>query len=115
MRTTSRAIAAALAGALLLTSLPVAQAASSQKSGPGLTQAAATATDISARRRHRGNSAAALAAFGLIAGTIATIAANQERRDYYERYGGYGYGGGYGYYGPPRPYYGYGHRGYRYW
>lgn len=114
----SRSIVAALTGALVLGLLPVggAHAASSAKSQAVKPAAATdTVTDFSARRRHyRGNGgAAALAAFGMIAGTIATIAANERRRDYYDRYG-------YGYYGyapppPPRPYYGYGHRGYRYW
>lgn len=115
----SRSIVAALTGALVLGLLPVggAHAASSAKSQVATPAAATdTVTDFSARRRHyRGNGgAAALAAFGMIAGTIATIAANERRRDYYDRYG-------YGYYGyapppPPRPYYyGYGHRGYRYW
>lgn len=116
--TVSRSIAAALAGALVLTSLPVGAAQSTAASRPTVTHASpahdATVTDFSARRRHarsHNNGAAALAAFGLIAGTIATIAANERRHDYYERRG-YGY---YGYAPPPRPpgYY-YGPR-YRYW
>jgi nicotinic acid phosphoribosyltransferase len=115
--TVSRSIAAALAGALVLTSLP-AGATQPTASKPTLTQASpsqdAIVTDFSARRRHarsHNNGAAALAAFGLIAGTIATIAANERRQDYYERRG-YGY---YGYAPRPRPpgYY-YGPR-YRYW
>ncbi|HET9617386.1 MAG TPA: hypothetical protein VFP74_09465 [Pseudolabrys sp.] len=44
--------------------------------------------------RHHGDSRAALRMFGMVAGTIAGIAAEQERRD------GYGY--------PPPGYYGYG-------
>jgi hypothetical protein len=118
MRTiVSRSIAGALAGALVLTSLPAeAMQPVTPKSAIAQPTSASDAvtTDFSARKRHvrRGhnNGAAALAAFGLIAGTIATIAANERRRDYYER--------GYGYYGygpppPPRGYY-YGPR-YRYW
>jgi len=124
MKTTvSRSIAALLAGALVVTSLP-AVAAQPAPVKPAVAQMGGTSvdagltSDFSARKRHvrRGhnNGAAALAAFGLIAGTIATIAANERRNDYYDRYG---YGNGYGYYGyapppPPRHYY---NRGYRYW
>jgi hypothetical protein len=112
--TASRSIAALVAGVMLVTALPftAAQAASPKAKQPQLAPASDTVTDISARRRYRngGNPAAALAAFGLIAGTIATIAANDRRRDYYDR--------GYGNYGAPRAYgygYGYPQRGYRYW
>jgi len=93
-----RSVAGALAGALVLTSLP-AGAAQPVSPRPVITHASPTGdtvtADFSARKRYvrRGhnNGAAALAAFGLIAGTIATIAANERRRDYYERYGYYGY------------------------
>lgn len=112
-RRVSGFLAVALAGAMALPALPAA-AASAKAAGISADPVATTTTDFSARRRHyRGNNgAAALAAFGMIAGTIATIAANERRRDYYER--GYGY---YGYAPPPRPYYGprYGYPGYRYW
>lgn len=115
-RRVSGFLAVALAGAMALPALPAAAASATKAPGISTDPVVATTTDFSARRRHyRGNNgAAALAAFGMIAGTIATIAANERRRDYYER--GYGYyGGGYGY--APRPYYGprFGNPGYRYW
>jgi len=111
-RRVSGFLAVALAGAMALPALPAAVASAAKAPGISADPVATTTTDFSARRRHyRGNNgAAALAAFGMIAGTIATIAANERRRDYYER--------GYGYYGyAPRPYYGprYRHPGYRYW
>jgi hypothetical protein len=121
---TSRSLVGVLAGALVLTSLPAGATQSAAQPTPispkpAITQISADqaiATDFSARkrrhvRRGHNNGAAALAAFGLIAGTIATIAANERRRDYYDRYG-------YGYYRygppPPPPGYYYGPR-YRYW
>jgi len=74
---TAGAIAALLA-------LPIAAPASASDS-----------LSLSARaHRHHGDSRAALRMFGMVAGTIAGIAAEQERRD------GYGY--------PPPGYYGYG-------
>jgi len=66
-------------------------------------------TDISARRRHYrgGGSAAGIAAFAGIVGTIGAIAAAQERRDYYYDGGPAYYGGGPAYYdAPPYGYYG---------
>lgn len=54
--------------------------------------------------RHTGNSRAALRMFGMVAGTIASVAAADAARDDWRR--GYGYYGDYGY-PPPRPY-GYG-------
>ncbi|WP_315767527.1 MULTISPECIES: hypothetical protein [unclassified Bradyrhizobium] len=67
-------------------------------------------TDISARRRHhhyRGNGgAAAAAAFAGIVGTGLAIAAEQNRRSYYEDHYGYGYYGRPAYYGPGPYYYG---------
>ena len=51
--------------------------------------------------RHSGNSRAALRMFGLVAGTIAGVAAADAARDDWRR--GYGYNG----YPPPQPY-GYG-------
>ena len=53
--------------------------------------------------RHSGNSRAALRMFGMVAGTIAGIAAADAARDDWHR--GHGYYGNYGY--PPPPY-GYG-------
>jgi hypothetical protein len=73
-----------------------------------------------ARKRPRGvNPAVPLAAFGVLAGTIASVAAANRRREYYDSYyhapayyGGpaYGYSGppAYQYYAPPpRPHYDY--------
>ena len=69
------------------------------------------ATDFSAARRHRrtyvrrGN-AAGMAFMGAVLGTMGAIIAEQQRREYYERYyAPYPYGGPY-YYGRPYPYYG---------
>ena len=93
--------AGALATVLLLPLVPPASASDS--------------LSLSARSRHHhhyrhhGDSRAAMRMFGMVAGTIAGIAAEQERRDYYRdryRYGYYGYGRPYGYYGPG-PYYPY--------
>jgi len=115
-----KGIALATAAALLLTAvepqLAQARPASSTVAESGA--AASTATDISARKRHRhyrhhSGNAAGLAFMGLALGTVGAIAADQRRRDYYRDqyyYGGspyYGrhYYGGPAYYG--RPYYGY--------
>ena len=63
-------------------------------------------TDISAQRKrkrgYRGNPAVPLAAFGAIVGTIGAIAAENRRREYYERpyYGPRAYG----YYDAPPAY-----------
>jgi hypothetical protein len=82
---TNRAMAAAVAAGLALTTIGV------------------SSTDASAAtRRHNGNAAAALGAFALMAGTIAAIAS---ANDGYGRY----YGPG-PYYAGPAPYYGYGYR-----
>ena len=92
--------------------------------GVSATTVSSDATDFSAARRRRyyrrGGSAAGLAFFGMAAGTIGAIVAQQQRNDYYNNYGYYGYGpgcyGGGPYYGG-RPYYGggpyYGRRYYR--
>jgi hypothetical protein len=107
-------VATLIVAGMALTSLDFgsAQAASKQAQ----VQAAET-LDMSARKRnyghnryHRGNDRAAIAAFGMVAGTIAGIAAAQEARRYYRRnyyYDGYydqppahGYRGYYGGYGP---------------
>lgn len=101
--------------ALTMAEPPTAAAASTGHVAKGVsaTVPSDSSTDLSARRRHyrRGN-AAGLAAMGLMFGTIGAIIAQQQREDYYNRYG---YGGYYGY-GPPvyyRPYYG--PRYYRYY
>ncbi|MEA2831020.1 MAG: hypothetical protein QOF22_1768 [Bradyrhizobium sp.] len=91
-------------------SLALAGAAPSHKGRPALT-ATSDATDFSARRRYSrrgGGGAAAAAAFAGIVGTGLAIAATQNRRDYYDDYGGRR-----GYYGGNRYYGGYGYdRGY---
>jgi hypothetical protein len=91
------AIVAVLAAALTLTSLNLtpAQAASASKNAASN----ASSTEFSARRYHRGNSRAALAMFGLVAGSIMAAAAADRYNDGYYGGGPYygGYGGGYGY------------------
>ncbi|MEJ2375601.1 MAG: hypothetical protein P8Y71_09320 [Pseudolabrys sp.] len=118
-RTVSNSLAPALAGALAFsTSAPSrVQAAATKK--PQI--AGKSTVEFSARRRHHGaghyhgNSRAALRAFGIIAGTIANIAAaeraRRDCRDYGYRYGYYGYRPHY-YYPCPRHYY-YRYRYYR--
>jgi hypothetical protein len=106
MRTTFRSsVAAALAAAITLTSFSLTPAQAAPKQTPQVSKS--VTTDISARRRHysRGNSAAALAMFGLVAGGIAAAAAADRYDDGYYYGGGPYYGGGY--YGGPR----YGYRG----
>jgi hypothetical protein len=94
-------IVVALAAAVTLTSFNLSPAQAASKNTPQV--ANAVITDFSARRyRHRGNNAAALAMFGIVAGTIAAAAAADRYDDGYyygggPYYGGYGYGGGYGY------------------
>ena len=100
-------IVVALAAAVALTSFNLSPAQAAPKNTPQV--ANAVTTDFSARRyRHRGNNAAALAMFGIVAGTIAAAAAADRYNDgyYYGGYGGgpYAYGGGRGY--------GYRHGGY---
>jgi hypothetical protein len=123
---TTRTVVGVMAAALALTSLSIepVRAASATPKAPVAAPAKAdtTPTDISTRRRHYrggGNPAAALAMFGVVAGSIAAISASRRHRHGYGVYYPYGgYGPGYGYYGP-RPYYqpyGYGGYGYRpYW
>jgi hypothetical protein len=96
---TNRAIAAAAAAAIALTSVSFAPAMAAPVSKSPTV--AADNTDFSARRkRYRGhNNRAAIGAFLGIAGTIATLAA----RDRYYRH--YGYGHHYGY--APYSHYGY--------
>jgi hypothetical protein len=94
---------------LALTSLDLRPASATPESGPAIAKQNAGVSEFSAarkRRRGRGvNPAIPLAAFGAIVGTIGGIAAEQRRRDYYQRYddapysGGYVYQGGYGYQG----------------
>jgi hypothetical protein len=104
-RTIRGSFVAALVGALALSALDPgpAQAApvkQQQASGPAT-------LDMSARRRHYrhyGSNRAALRAFGLIAGTIASVAAAEAARRDCRYYGGCYYDYGYRY-GPPRYYY----------
>lgn len=95
---------------------PMATAGPVSPASKGVSAATASsdATDFSAarRRRHysrRGN-AAGLAFMGLAIGTIGAIAAQQQRDEYYNNYGYYGYPQGYygggPYYARPYPYYG---------
>jgi hypothetical protein len=111
-----RATVLATAAAVVLTAVApsLANAAPVQKSA-SVTTARGGMTDVSARRRvhhhhyyHGGGGAAAAAAFAGIIGTGLAIAAEQNRRDYYEDHYYYGrpayYGPGYGYYGGG-PYY----------
>jgi hypothetical protein len=96
----NRTVAAALTGALALTSLNMtpAQAGSAK---PQVANAATT-TDLSARRYRGGNNAAVVGAVVGLFGTIAAIAAAERYREgYYYRgspyYGSYGYARPYGY------------------
>jgi len=98
----NRAIAAAAAASIALTGLGLTSASAAPVYGPQGAQAAPLLTDVS--YRHDGG-AAALGAFAAIAGTIATIAAAQHHRDYYDGPYAYGpapyayapgYGGGWG-------------------
>lgn len=114
-----RGVALAAVTAFVVTSfeVPKVQAAETHKpvsmtTSPGMSGA----TEFSARRRGYGRgyggAAAALGAFGLVAGGIAAAAAANSGPDYYGS--GYGYGGGYydapGYsYGSGQGYYGNGY------
>jgi hypothetical protein len=117
MMGTKKQIAALVAAALTASAaLPATAAPASKPAQMSQVQAAGSndATDFSARRYRRGSNAAGLAMFGAVAGTIATIAINEQRRkrerDYLRyRYGYYGHPG-YAY--APQAYYGYG--GHRY-
>jgi hypothetical protein len=111
-------VATLIVAGMVLTSLNLGSAQAAPKQAQ--VQAAGT-LDMSARsrqhqrqyNRHRGNDRAAIAAFGMVAGAIAGIAAAQESRRYYRQnyYDGYddypppayGYGGFGGYYGGYRP------------
>ena len=110
---TGRGVMLASFAALLLTMAepPFAAAGQLAPAAKGVSVGASSdATDFSAakRRRHynNGGRAAGMAFMGIV-GTIAGIAAEQQRRDYYNNGYGYapGYYGGGPYYGPR--YYGY--------
>ena len=90
---------ATVAGLVLTMAAPqLAMAGSPAPASKGIS-ASSDATDISAARRHRhyrrGGNAAGLAFMGMAIGTIAAIAAQQRREEYYDRYGYSGYGPGY--------------------
>ena len=115
-RATVLATVAALALTAVQPTLAVAGAAPSSQPSVAALKAIGP-TDVSARRRHHhyrggGGGAAAAAAFAGIVGTGLAIAAEQNRRSYYEdHYGYYGHPGYYGpgpYYDGGGPYYGYG-------
>lgn len=106
------------AAAIALTSIDLRPARAAPESGPAMVKQN-SADELSAqRKRRRGvHPGVPLAAFGMIAGTIAGIAAAERRRDYYER--PYVYGAPYAYEGygyAPQVYAhpGYGHPGYGY-
>jgi len=94
-----RAIAAATAALIGLTAIAVTPASAASSPRKEVQAARDGATDISSRRRYRGNNAAAIGAAAAIFGTIATIAAANAYRDR-DPYG-YGYRP---FYGPPGPY-----------
>lgn len=109
------------AAAIALTSFDLRPAQAAPESGPAIAKPNSADEFSAQRKRRRGRGVhpgVPLAAFGMIAGTIAGIAA-ERRREYYERpyyaphaYGGYGYAPqvyapSYGYaqpYGYARPY-----------
>lgn len=112
-----RSVVVATVAVLVLTmsELPMATAgpAAPASKGVSVTTASSDATDFSAvrrRRYYRGGNAAGAAFFGMAIGTIGAIAAQQQRDEYYNNYGYYGYPQGYygggPYYARPYPYYG---------
>src|SRR4051794_29333327 len=99
----------ATAIAIALTGFDLRPAAAGSAGNRAIVKQNAAVDEISAARKRRRavNPAVPLAAFGAIVGTIGAIAAENQRREYYERpnYGprAYGYydGPAYGSYGPP--------------
>jgi hypothetical protein len=109
----NRGVLVALASALLMTAVEPTTTVAAPTAPNAQTSASHVdeATDFSAARRHRryyvrrGN-AAGMVFMGAVLGTMGAIIAEQQRREYYERYyAPYPYGGPY-YYGRPYPYYG---------
>jgi hypothetical protein len=107
----TRAVAVATAAIMGLSAIAVTPAGAAPVRQKQMQSAQADTTDISARRRHRGN-AAVVGAAAAIFGTIATIAAANAARDQYRSH--YGYRPYYGGYAPyayapygyePYPYY----------
>ena len=117
----------ATAIAIALTAFDMRPAAAASDGQLAIAQYHGGVDEISAarKRRYRGNPAVPLAAFGALAGTIASVAAANRRREYYDGYyhapayyGGPAYGSygppAYQYYAPPpRPHYGTYGGGYR--
>ncbi len=106
----NRSVLVAMAAALLVTAAePSALAAPAEPHTKVAKVHTGDATDFSAARRHRryyrrGN-AAGIAFMGAVLGTMGAVIAEQQRREYYERYyAPYPYGPYY--YGRPYPYYG---------
>ncbi len=105
-----RVLVAMAAALLMITAKPTATVAAPAEPNAKIGAVhVGDATDFSAARRHRryyvrrGN-AAGMAFMGAVLGTMGAIIAEQQRREYYERYyAPYPYGG---YYGRPYPYYG---------
>jgi hypothetical protein len=83
--------------ALVLTSFDLRPAQAAPDSGPAIAKQNGADEFSAQRKRRRGgvHPGVPLAAFGMIAGTIAGIAAAERRREYYER--PYAYGTPYGY------------------
>ena len=112
--TTSRTVAIATAAAMALTSFGFTPALAASGGDKEVKSDAGTAaTELSSRRRHRGN-AAALGMFAAIGGIAALAASRMHRDEYYYGYpNGYYADPGYAYY--PGPYNGgrrvYGWRG----
>ena len=105
----TRNVLAATAAALLLAgAAPAALAVPAEPNAKIVKTQTSDATEIAARRHRyyrRGNAAGA-AFMGAVLGTMGAIIAEQQRREYYDRYyAPYPYGGPY-YYSRPYPYYG---------
>ena len=85
------------AAAIALTSFDLRPAQAAPDSGPAIAKQNGADEFSAQRKRRRGgvHPGVPLAAFGMIAGTIAGIAAAERRREYYER--PYAYGTPYGY------------------
>lgn len=100
LSTSGRAVALATVAAFALTAFEVPKVQAAEIRTAPVAKVAdlqSDVTDFSSRRRYRGAGAAAgIAAFGLVAGTIAAAAAASRHRDDY-----YYYGGGPAYYGGP--------------
>ena len=105
--TAKRSVAAVTALALAATVIMPLQASAAPAAKPPQFKARDSATDFSSARRYRrGGNAAAAAMFGAVAGTIATIAINEQRRKrerdawrYRYGYAGYPYAAPQAYYG----------------